>query len=510
MTTPVTAWRQTLVAAIVLTALLIAVFWPTVSVMLETWLKVETYSHGFLILPITLWLVWRRRELLLAAAPLPAPWMLLLCLGIGAGWGLSRLLGIQVLEQLAFVALWIVALWALIGHRAARLLTFPLLFLLLMVPMGDSLVPPMMDFTADFTVWLLELTGIPVYREGLYFVIPSGNWSVVEACSGVRYLIASITLGLLYAYLTYRSLWRRMLFILLAAVVPIIANGLRAYMIVMIGHLSGMRLAVGVDHLIYGWVFFGLVMLLLFWLGNFWLERDLPSEPAPSINASLPKASLGSVVAVVVGVALLSFAVRAGVAELSDTSAPMQDLPLPQSIAGWQRDEQSRIQWPLQLKNPDRTVQVSYGKENAEVALVLGVFNQQLQGAEVISSENGVLKRDSEGWRVSHHDQLVLPLDGNALTVPAIHIKQQRGYLMGASSQQLLTAHWYRLGSRSTANEYVGKWYQALSLIGDGRSDGVFVILATHDDASAPERLRSFAREALPAVWAALDAAQVR
>jgi exosortase A len=151
--------------------------------------------------------------------------------------------------------------------------------LLFAVPFGEFLLPPLMEQTADFTVFALRATGIPVYREGLYFTIPSGNWSVVEACSGLRYLIASITLGFLYAYLTYHSIRRRAIFVVVSVIVPIVANWLRAYMIVMIGHLSSMKLAVGVDHLIYGWLFFGLVMLILFWVGSFWREDFAqPSE----------------------------------------------------------------------------------------------------------------------------------------------------------------------------------------------------------------------------------------
>ncbi len=48
-----------------------------------------------------------------------------------------------------------------------------------------------------------------------------------------------------------------------------LANTLRAYIIVMLGHFSDMKVATGADHLIYGWVFFGLVMFLLFWIGGF-------------------------------------------------------------------------------------------------------------------------------------------------------------------------------------------------------------------------------------------------
>ena len=74
-------------------------------------------------------------------------------------------------------------------------------------------------------------------------------------------------------------MWRRLVFIALSIIVPIIANGIRAYLIVMIGHLSNNRLATGVDHVIYGWVFFGFVMMLLFWIGSQWREPDAAANP---------------------------------------------------------------------------------------------------------------------------------------------------------------------------------------------------------------------------------------
>jgi exosortase/archaeosortase family protein len=85
-----------------------------------------------------------------------------------------------------------------------------------------------------------------------------------------------VTVGVLFAYLSYRQRWKQVLFVVASVVVPILANWLRAYMIVMIGHLSDMKFAAGVDHIIYGWVFFGVVMLLLFWIGSFWRDDDVP------------------------------------------------------------------------------------------------------------------------------------------------------------------------------------------------------------------------------------------
>ncbi len=113
--------------------------------------------------------------------------------------------------------------------------------------------------------------------------MPNGRWSVIEACSGVRYLIASLVVGTLFAYLNYTTMWRRFAFVGVSIVVPIVANWLRAYMIVMLGYLSDNRIATGVDHIIYGWVFFGLVMLLMFWIGARWQE---PEHAAPSPAAA--------------------------------------------------------------------------------------------------------------------------------------------------------------------------------------------------------------------------------
>ncbi len=505
------AWRETAVACGLVTLAVLGLFWPTFSTMVDTWADIETYSHGFLIAPISLWLVWRERARLEAIVPVPAIPVLLFTVIAAGLWIMSRLLGVQVGEQLALIGLWTSALWALIGHRAARVLAFPLAFLFLMVPMGDSLVPPMMDFTADFTVWLLELTGVPVYREGLFFVIPSGNWSVVEACSGVRYLIASFTLGLLYAYLTYRSLWRRLLFIALAIIVPIIANGLRAYMIVMIGHLSDMRLAVGVDHLIYGWVFFGLVMFLLFWLGNFWVEQDTAAtEPDQSGAVSSGGGSSVAAAAVFLATVVIFVGARTTTGALSAVSATQAQVVLPVEAGGWRLDGEPTLRWPLALGGADQALHVDYVKQGQRVSLVLGIYFVQRQGHEVISSENRLLdRRADEHWRIVGHHRIPLSVDGRAFEVPVARIARTQMSLLGEASEQLRGAFWYRLGDLSAVNEYVGKWYQALALLTDGRRDGAFIMIVTREggDGATPDAtLQSFAAQALPDIVAALDA----
>jgi exosortase A len=214
----------------------LVIYHETARSMVNIWSRSDTFAHGFLIVPISLWLIWMRRDLLAPVMPAPAIWVALSIIPFGTVWLVAWLVDVTVIQQLALVAIMVAGAWAIMGHQLTRLLAFPLLFLFFAVPMGEGLIPPMQQFTARSAVWMIEMTGIPVYREGLVFSLPSGSWEVVQACSGVRYIIASVTIGTLYAYLTYRSWIRRLLFVIVSGVVPVIANSVRAYIVVMLGH----------------------------------------------------------------------------------------------------------------------------------------------------------------------------------------------------------------------------------------------------------------------------------
>ena len=276
------SWRLAPVLAAGLAVLgILALFWPTGASIVAIWMRSETFTHGFVIVPICFWLVWRHRATI-AAVP-ARPWWpgLAIVFAAGALWFVTSVADVLGIKQFALAFMLQATIVTVLGTRIARAAFFPLAFLLFAVPFGEIFVPTLIEWTANFTVAALRLSGVPVSREANLFIIPSGAWSVVEACSGIRYIIASVMIGTIYAALAYRSTRRRVMFMVAALLAPIVANWLRAYMIVMLGHLSNNKLAVGVDHIIYGWVFFGLVMLLLFWLGSFWQEDAAPAPAAP-------------------------------------------------------------------------------------------------------------------------------------------------------------------------------------------------------------------------------------
>ena len=246
--------------------------------MLGVWSGSETYKHCYLILPIVLYLLYENKTKLSTITFNVNYWPLLL-LAVGQFiFLLVDLAGINVLSQFAAYGSLVCLVFAIYGWRFFKAIIFPLAYLVLAVPMGEELVPLLQEITADISVYLVQLVGIPIYREGLYLYIPNGTFEVAEACSGIRFLISMISIGLLYAYLFYQSTWRRLVFIGLSILIPILANGVRAFGIIYIGHKSDMQHAVGADHLVYGWFFFAMVLFLLMMIGKFWREDVIGSK----------------------------------------------------------------------------------------------------------------------------------------------------------------------------------------------------------------------------------------
>ena len=197
----------------VLTVIIVVFLYKsTVLLMLDAW-NTHTYAHCYLIIPICGYLIWTKRAVIEKIYPISELTPLFYIALLGFVWLIGNLIDLLVLQEYALVSSIPFIVWAILGRRIYWELLFPLWFLLFCVPFGDFLLPIMINFTADFTVGLIRLSGMPVFREGNYFSIVSGDWSVVEACAGLRYLIASITLGSLFAYINYHSFKYRIVFI---------------------------------------------------------------------------------------------------------------------------------------------------------------------------------------------------------------------------------------------------------------------------------------------------------
>ena len=472
LTTPASPWRLAAGLTLGLLIALTGVFWPTFYSMVEVWERSETFTHGFLIFPISAWLIWGRRHQLAQLTPQPDARGLGLLAFAGAAWLLADAGSVNVVAQYAFIALLIATVWTVLGLQVMRAIFFPLMFLFLAVPVGEFLIPPLMNFTADFTVAALQFTGVPVYREGTFFSIPSGDWSVVEGCSGLRYLIASITLGTLYAYLTYRSWKRRALFTLAAFIVPVFANGGRAYMIVMIAHLSNMQLALGVDHYIYGWVFFGLVMMLLFWIGSFWREDDPNIEPTvdtPMLPPPLTRAPL-SLPSAAVAAFLIAAAWPAYTVWLAQRALPQMPALTVQLSPPWQAVPAFN-DWTPHWIGTDRQFRASYAKTGHPVLLEVDYYATQRQGAELINSQNFMIRQKHPVWSKVGESLTTVSIAGQPRRVRQALLKARTG-------QRLLVWQWNVIDGQPSVNDLYAKLILATDRVALARDDGASVLIA--------------------------------
>lgn len=227
------------------------------------WESSAAYNHGWLILPIAVWLAWERRHRLALLRPVPAPALALLALPAAAAWFLAERLGVMEGRQFAALGVVYALVLGTLGWRVALAMAAPLAYLVFLVPFGAFTVPMLQSVTARMVDIGLDFTGIPHYVDDLLIEIPAGSFYVAEACAGLRFIIAALAFGALYAFVMFRSPWRRLIVMVLALVVPVIANGVRAFGLVVIGHLEGSAAAVEADHVIYGWGFFSVVLLLL-------------------------------------------------------------------------------------------------------------------------------------------------------------------------------------------------------------------------------------------------------
>ncbi|MBV2127693.1 exosortase A [Rheinheimera sp. SM2107] len=451
--------------AISLTLLLLVwllCFSQTIWSMVAIWLRSDTYAHGILIFPISLYLIWRKRQLIATTPLRPAYLALLFLLALVVGWYFANAVAVNVVSQLAVVLMLPVLVWLCCGWQLFKLLRFPLLYLLFAVPMGENLVPWLQDITADITVAALQISQIPVYRDGLYLSTPTGLFLVAEACSGIRYLIASVALGMLYAYLTYSSRVKQLIFCLAAIIVPIIANGLRAYGIVLIASLTDMKHAVGVDHLIYGWLFFGIVIFIMFFVGGFFADKKQQQaitgtaliEP---VSPALPLSGAGIMLLPLLLSLLLpplSQQPAFNTQQLAQSLSPAADShALPQFT-----DSSAQLAgiWPRNDNN----------------VWFYTAFYQHIDDKKLVSWHNQPYQSN---WTPASSQRLQLQFGSQRLSLQQVDLR-------AANGQKRLLWYWYGSGDFWSADPYLITAMQALGKVLHFSQHGSFYALSVYYD----------------------------
>lgn len=399
-------WRSALVpaaAAALLVVLAFAADWARIATI--AWGS-STFNHILLIPVILWWMVAQRAPELRELTP--EPWWPGIALSLAGAlvWLLGAFSGLDLARQLGAVAVLVSLVPLFLGVKVSAALVFPLLYAFLLVPMGEELVPALQLLTAKITIALVEASGIPAVIEGVFIDTPAGLFEVAEACSGVKFLIAMVALGLLAANICFVSWKRRVLFMLACVVVPILANGLRAFATIWVAQSIGAERAVGIDHIIYGWVFFAIVVAIL--IGAAWPFFDRsPTARFANIDSIAASPLLERIarhrIKPLTALAALALAVggahawaRAGDALRADLP-PQVDLP---QVDGWQRVSVPADALPWQPKAEGAEHRLAGRYRDAlgrEVDVFLALYSSQGDGREPGGFGQGAMPPQS-GW----------------------------------------------------------------------------------------------------------------
>jgi len=397
-------WGTALVRLAGVWLALILAFAAEWQAMARQWLDSSTYNHILLVPPIIVWLVTMRLAELRKLVPqVWAPGLALLGAAIML-WVLGSFASLNLLRQAGAVLVLPASLVTLLGTRVAIALLFPLCYMAFLVPFGDELVPTLQMITAVLTIFLVNISGIPAIVDGVFIDTPAGLFEVAEACSGVKFLVAMIALGALAANVCFRTWLRRIPFMALCVVVPILANGVRAWGTIFAAQYIGAEKAGGFDHIVYGWVFFALVIAAV--LGLSWRYFDRAVDD-PMINAAairqmaLPLWLTRPVLAPPVVILLCAGLVAAGhvwARAGSNLAAPLPhriDLP---RVPGWtQVDYAPQVPWEPRAEGAEHRLLARYtDAAGRTVDVFLALYSRQAEGREASGFGEGALPQDGE------------------------------------------------------------------------------------------------------------------
>ena len=241
----------------------LAVYYRDAAGMASIWWNSSTFGHCLFIPFIIGWLVHQRLPQLRQIQAI-AWWPgLIWVAGGGMSWLVGDAASLALARHVGLIVMLQGAVLTALGPQMARALAFPLFYAFFLVPFGEEFVPFLQTITAHLSMVFLGLAGVPAHLSGVFISTPTGYFEVAEACSGAKFLIAMTAYAALVCNVCFKSRTRRLLFLLMALVIAVVANGVRAFGTIYVAHRTSSDFAVGFDHVVYGWVFFGVVIALV-------------------------------------------------------------------------------------------------------------------------------------------------------------------------------------------------------------------------------------------------------
>lgn len=432
----------------------------------SVWWISEIFHHCAFVVPISFWLIYQKRHELLATEPKPnytvLPLLLLLLFLQVFGFAGDIQLFQYVATFLSIPAMF----WLVIGTKSCKEILFPLFFIVFAIPVGDELIPLLQEITADLSVFFLQLFNIPVFRKGLFIEIPNGMFQVVEACSGISFLIVSVVFGNLYAYLSFKHYKQKVFFLILSFTVPILANSLRAFGVVLIGHYFGMEYAVGTDHLIYGWLFYCFVLFLLIFIGE--SIRD-PFDILTVTNNTNSKQWLNKLYVKSLAIIIILFIGVISWQSLLNKSVIAQTVAVNKHVVPASISLSDLKVWQPDFKGYSEQIEGTIIFADNTKADIYMVWYDQSSKGELVSSGNHIF--NNKYWTLLSKEPVSITFKNTEGQLYHLVIKNTRGH-----SRSLI--YGFIVKNKVIANEYHAKIYHGFNVLKLDSSSRAFIAIS--------------------------------
>ena len=474
------------------------IYWPTTAYLLGFGRITDYSSHSALVVFVVLVLIWNLRAKLAVLPIRPFLFGFFGLIGLGFIWLAGQLVFTRVFTQLAVLAMVPMAVLTLLGFRWLAAMAFPFFVLMFAVPIWSPLVPTLVKWTAKFAELGIRASGVPIYREGAYFVLPSGTWAVADTCSGVAFLSTCLLLGVLYAWTIYRSTMKRVFFILGATVIGVVGNWIRVYLTMMVAHHSDNRF-LREDHYTFGWLLFAVFLFFFCWFGL----RYRDAEPSAGDNSSLDlngvatnsSPLLGPSVPRLLAVSVL-IAFTLAVWPLYESRLQFQTILGPMEVAdispqaGWSPVEKSTLEWAPELSNPSLLRVQVFEKAGRRVSVFVGIFRNETWESKLVTVSNQLAGGDKSSWNLADRGIVQTEISG-------LPLEAKTGVILGRTGR-VLAWHWYWINGVSTASDFNAKFQQLLTRLHGVHGGSAWVAIYTSANESSEvssKLLQEFTRD---------------
>jgi exosortase A len=476
-------WLATIAAIVIGFAAIIALYWAPTVAAVSVWTNSATYRASYLVIPIAVYFIWLRREDVSPMVPAPYGPGLVLVVIFGLIGVVSSAADVLLGQQLAVIGTLQTLLLTTLGWRIFKKLLFPFLFLWMLVPVGDFLIPSLINFVTILTVFGVKLAGVPVEADGNLIKAAANYYSVVEECAALDFLIGALMISLVFGALMYRGTTRRAFLVFAALIIAIVANVFRTTTVIVITHFTEGEIDLASGHQTYGWSVFLIATIVLMWIGFRYRDRDdsgddsAQEQTQKSARSGFARAR--AALAAVIFVAGLAPAYMALAVPAGEISRSIK-LCFPAKIGHWRQSDASN--WRPVVPGAGGYFHRSYSHEGMIVDLYIAYFNNQRQGAELIGGANKVA--DGKFWSRLSQGREEIRFNGDTVGAAATRL--------GNRTSRRLVWHWYWVDQKFTGSRIRAKLLQAKArLLGGDRKAALIAV-------SAVERVSQLsAREAM-------------